>query len=543
LKSPTRLSPASFPARSRRIFYILALLGAATSIVFTLAFSYRQNQKACINELDNGAGLWKDLLLRVFSNARSDLAGAALRIQEQPIDKVRVILQKLMMEKPAFREASLIVDGRIVCTSFEICDPPRPAIDATAPSTPGSLYIGPVTNSPLGGPFLLLNYQAAPDKLLNALVAPQLLMLAFQLVAPRADYAVFVRRADGVSLITSEGAENFAPPPRGSPEGGTMKENFSLTVTKKVPDFNAYVTAIMPAHVVWKRWLDGLPLFGIFALIAASLFFAAAWKISRHYLSFEAEMREAIRKHRIEPFFQPIIDAATGRCTSAEVLMRWKDPHRGMIPPASFVPEAERSDLITDLTLSMTERIAEYLPTFLAQNPDFHVNINLCAQTLNEADFFPRFRKVIGRAIPLRQIHFEVTESASMSVDVTERLAEFKRHGIKLAVDDFGTGYSNLRYLRDFPFDSLKIDKVFVSGITSATESSGLVDHVIAIGKSCNLSLVAEGVETAGQADYLKKAGVDSLQGFMFAPPLPVQDFFAWVEARAKSTTTTTAAS
>ena len=335
-------------------------------------------------------------------------------------------------------------------------------------------------------------------------------------------------------LITSEGAERFAAPPRGAPDSGVTRENFTLTVTKKVPDFNVYVTAVMPAHVVWRRWLDGLPLFGIFALIAAGLFFAAAWKISRRYLSFEAEMREAIRKRRIEPFFQPVIDSATGRCSSAEVLMRWKDPHRGMIPPASFVPEAERSELITDLTLSMVERIAEYLPTFLAQNPDFHVNINLCAQTLNEPDFFSRFRKVMGRAIPLRQIHFEVTESASMSVDVTERLAEFKRHGIKLAVDDFGTGYSNLRYLRDFPFDSLKIDKVFVGGITSATESSGLVDHVIAIGKSCNLCLVAEGVETAGQAEYLKRAGVPLLQGFHYAPPLPAQDFFAWVEARNK---------
>jgi EAL domain-containing protein (putative c-di-GMP-specific phosphodiesterase class I) len=213
--------------------------------------------------------------------------------------------------------------------------------------------------------------------------------------------------------------------------------------------------------------------------------------------------------------------------------MRWNHPRRGVILPALFIPEAEASGLIGLLTLSMLRREAAGIKAFLQRHPHLHLKLNLSTCMLDDADFVKHLAEALGgdENLPLR-FHFELTESVSADDVARRRLQEFKALGISLAVDDFGTGYSNLRYLKDLPFDYLKIDKAFVDGISSATESSGLIDSIVAIGKNCGLLLIAEGVEHEEQLQYLRRCGVQSAQGFYISRPISLEDFEQWLKER-----------
>jgi EAL domain-containing protein (putative c-di-GMP-specific phosphodiesterase class I) len=213
--------------------------------------------------------------------------------------------------------------------------------------------------------------------------------------------------------------------------------------------------------------------------------------------------------------------------------MRWHHPKRGLIPPLAFIPEAERTGVITELTECLMVRALEELTPIFKAFPHLHAAINIPVQTLTNPSFPAHVDRLIQGRFSYKNISFELTESTSLAEEGLVQLRTMKDLGIRLAVDDFGTGYSNLRYLSLFPFDFLKVDKAFVDGITNESRSSGLVDQIVSIGRACGLELIAEGIEHPVQVEYLRRLGVEFGQGFHFAAPMPIGKLSDWIAKNA----------
>jgi diguanylate cyclase (GGDEF)-like protein/PAS domain S-box-containing protein len=250
-----------------------------------------------------------------------------------------------------------------------------------------------------------------------------------------------------------------------------------------------------------------------------------------HRIETSAELRRGIEDRQFEVFYQPIIDVRTTNVIGAEALVRWHHPTRGLVGPAEFIPIAESTGLIVPLgkwVLSEACRQAESWRNSGITDERFHISVNLSARQLQD----PAILDDVGAAIrdsglPPAFVVLEVTESVIMHDLPTAlfRLCALKDLGLQLAVDDFGTGYSSLSYLRNFPMDIVKIDKSFVDRITLDPEGAAMVRGVIDLSSALGLATIAEGVEYPDQLALLRELGCNSVQGYMFAKPMPSEEF------------------
>ncbi|MBI4990316.1 MAG: EAL domain-containing protein [Rhodocyclales bacterium] len=243
----------------------------------------------------------------------------------------------------------------------------------------------------------------------------------------------------------------------------------------------------------------------------------------------EADLRRAVERGELLLHYQPKVNLATGEPTGAEALLRWRHPERGLVPPGDFISLAEETGLIVQIgewvIEAVCEQVREWLDAGLAVPP---VALNLSARQFHQQNLVA----VIRQALRLNQIEakcleLEITESILM--DNVEKavttLQELKSVGLKIALDDFGTGYSSLSYLKRFPIDHLKIDRAFVRDVTSEPDDAAICLAVIGLAHNLKLKVVAEGVETEAQMNYLRTHGCDEIQGFYFSRPLPATEF------------------
>lgn len=245
-----------------------------------------------------------------------------------------------------------------------------------------------------------------------------------------------------------------------------------------------------------------------------------------------AELLEALHsEEEIIPHFQPIVALRSGQLAGFEVLARWQHPIRGLILPAEFIPLAEETGLIGDLT----DRIVLNACIAAAGWPE-HVtlSVNISPVQLHDLTLPRRLSRIIeGTAFPLSRIVLEITESALIQNPARGHkiITELKALGLQIAQDDFGTGYSSLRQLQSLPFDRLKVDASFVRSMTYRRASRKIVAAVIGLGLSLGLSTVAEGVETQQQADMLAALGCDLGQGWWYGRPVPAAEASSGLES------------
>ncbi|WP_288407297.1 EAL domain-containing protein [uncultured Herbaspirillum sp.] len=256
-------------------------------------------------------------------------------------------------------------------------------------------------------------------------------------------------------------------------------------------------------------------------------------RVSQARLSPLAELQLAVRKREFIVCYQPIIELDSGRCVGAEALIRWKRPDGSIVRPDLFIPLAEESGLILPLTDLVIETVVAELGATLRADRALHVAINVAAQDIKTGRILEVVGKnLAGTDIRTEQIWMEATERGCMDIaSARVTLARARELGHSMALDDFGTGYSNLQYLQGLPMDALKIDKSFVSTIGTGAATSAVIDHIIAMAKSLNLYIVAEGVETLEQAAYLSQQEVDFVQGWLFAKPMPAGEFVDFYRA------------
>ncbi|GAB4296979.1 MAG: hypothetical protein Kow0096_14720 [Thiohalomonadaceae bacterium] len=242
-------------------------------------------------------------------------------------------------------------------------------------------------------------------------------------------------------------------------------------------------------------------------------------------LSLEHALRRALEQGELELHYQPKVDLTNGHIVGVEALARWCHPTEGWISPVRFIPVAEETGLIQALgEWALREACRQNRRWQEAGLPPISVAVNLSAQQLRQPSLVVAVARVLEESgLEPRYLELELTESAVMdSPDATaEVLQQLKALGLGLAVDDFGTGYSSLSHLGRFPFDTLKIDRSFVTNITTAPDQATIAMTIIAMAESLRLTVVAEGVETEAQAVYLRDKGCDQLQGYLFSRPLP----------------------
>ncbi len=238
----------------------------------------------------------------------------------------------------------------------------------------------------------------------------------------------------------------------------------------------------------------------------------------------ERELREALKNGEFLLNYQPQIDIRTKRIFGTEALIRWQHPTKGLIPPDKFIPVAEATGLIVPIGQWVIEEACRQLQLWIADGfDDLTMAINLSARQFFQKDLL----EIIERAmrvsnIPASKLDFEITESMMMDNidDTIDILHKIKNIGVKLSIDDFGTGYSSLSYLKRFPLNKIKIDKSFIDGITDNADDLSIVQAIISIAHSLNLSVIAEGVETEEQCRLLTQYQCNEIQGYYFSKPL-----------------------
>ncbi|HLO49949.1 MAG TPA: EAL domain-containing response regulator [Kamptonema sp.] len=251
--------------------------------------------------------------------------------------------------------------------------------------------------------------------------------------------------------------------------------------------------------------------------------------ISPHKLALELEIRRALAQNELEVYYQPQVELATGQIIGAEALVRWIHPEKGRISPVEFIPIAEETGLIIQMgewiLFTACTQAARWIK---AGFPHFRVSVNLSARQLSDTQLLQRIVAILNATgLAPANLELEVTESAVMEnvAAAAATLKELKSLGIRIAIDDFGTGYASLGYLKQFPFNCLKIDKFFVSNVSTDAHNKAITTAVIQLAHTLNLTVIAEGVETEAELDFLREHQCDIIQGYLFSPAEPAAKF------------------
>jgi len=390
-----------------------------------------------------------------------------------------------------------------------------------------------VSLQPRSGLSLMLGLQIAAHPVLaharqdgttfNAELEERALNLPSTLWVPTlagADLGVTVLSAEGAILpiwgarIDSESAAQSLVPVA---EAASSKHRFgvrvqpqarsmlsSLTLTALTTALGAVLAVLTVAALVWRR-----------AVLRSRLV---------HRLG------TALRRRQFEPFVQPIVDLASGRCVGGEVLMRWNHPQRGVLGPGEFIEEAERTGLIIGMS-ELTMRLAAHRLSPLAlANSSLYFSFNVTPGQLREPGFAQQLADIFRPdTLPREQVLLELTERDFVDSRAQATLLRLKADGWRIAIDDFGTGQSSLASIERLAVDRIKIDRAFVSTIEEMTVNRPVLDAIIGLARELQVPLIAEGVETQTQWDYLATRGVASAQGYLMARPMPIGELLRWL--------------
>jgi EAL domain-containing protein (putative c-di-GMP-specific phosphodiesterase class I) len=244
-----------------------------------------------------------------------------------------------------------------------------------------------------------------------------------------------------------------------------------------------------------------------------------------------------MHKEQFQIYLQPIIDNATGCVVKAETLLRWHHPRHGMVLPERFIPIAEESGLIHDIGNWVFRQAAKAMSNWLAiSNVDAsecQVSVNMSARQFAQSDIGVSWIDYLATInVPANHMVIEITESLLLGdeADIMKKLNRLREAGFRLALDDFGTGYSAMSYLKKFHIDYLKIDHSFVRDLETDPNDRAITEAIIVMAHKLGLKTIAEGVETEQQKAILTEVECDYLQGYLFAKPMPIEEFLSFVK-------------
>lgn len=359
-----------------------------------------------------------------------------------------------------------------------------------------------------------------PGDLLGRLAGDELAVVARHL-----------RHADGAAAVARYLIEAVAEPWH-APEGWAVETGASVGICMFPQHAQTAQTLLQGAHA---------------AVYAAKARGRGAWSFfhedmtlaARERLAMEARLRQALAQGHLQVYYQPQVDIATGRIVGAEALVRWLDPEEGLISPARFIPVAESSGVIGPLGEWVIREVCRQGQCWReAGLPELTLAVNLSPRQFNLTDVAGCAASALAESgYPAQRLEFELTESAlaERPEEARQVLLRLQELGVRMAVDDFGTGYSSLAHLKRFPIDVLKIDQGFIRDIPRSGDDMAISAAIIAMGHSLGLQVLAEGVETQEQLDFLRERGCDRYQGYLCSRPMPVAGFTALLQAQPRA--------
>jgi EAL domain-containing protein (putative c-di-GMP-specific phosphodiesterase class I) len=252
------------------------------------------------------------------------------------------------------------------------------------------------------------------------------------------------------------------------------------------------------------------------------------------YIDWADEMKQALADGIFQMHYQPIVAPVTGKIVSLEALIRWKSEKYGQVSPAEFIPVAEESGLILPMGKWILENVCRQIKHWQDQHElELKVEVNLSGIQFGQPDLAASIQQLLeDTGVPARLLGLEITEGVAMrDVELSIRTLEaLKELGLTVSIDDFGTGHSSLAYLKRYPVDTLKIDRSFVIDITTNRSDQAIACSIIALAQALELNVLAEGVETAEQLEFLIENGCDHIQGYYYSPALPAGEIISYLE-------------
>ncbi len=286
----------------------------------------------------------------------------------------------------------------------------------------------------------------------------------------------------------------------------------------------------LPAEHGGIRWL-GVLVSGLIIAIVAVLVVLLPRRNGNDPV---AQLTDALAAGEFVPYYQPIVDIRSGQLRGAEVLVRWRKPDGSLVLPGAFIPLAESSGLINDLTLDLMRRVCVEAGEAIGRRPALKISFNFAGKLFADEAIVKDVRKIfLNSPVKLTQVVLEVTERDPIEnlTQARQIIAALQGLGIRIAIDDVGTGHSGLSYMLKLGVDIIKIDKMFVDAIGTDRNSTTIVETLVDLAHNMRMDVVAEGVENFEQVMHLREVGIRSAQGYVFAPPLPGSAFLQLVEA------------
>jgi EAL domain-containing protein (putative c-di-GMP-specific phosphodiesterase class I) len=259
---------------------------------------------------------------------------------------------------------------------------------------------------------------------------------------------------------------------------------------------------------------------------------------SRDRLETLEQLRAALDTEQLVTCYQPKLHLGTGRVVGVEALVRWEHPTRGLLSPDVFLPLAEQAGLMRRLALRVLERSLADLRDWRSQGHELSVAVNLSVSNLQDLALPDQVAMLLDSfGVPAAALTLEITEDVLMADAARSQqvMAALRRLGVRLSIDDYGTGYSSLAYLRALPVDELKLDRSFVTHLTSDERSAAIVRSTLQLSRDLGMTMVVEGVENQTALDALRSWGCEQAQGFHIARPMPAADFLGWLARHSSS--------
>lgn len=498
--------------------WTLAIVAAALSAVLLLAGSLgvalRQVQQRESEQMNSQGERFLERLEQLFGQLREGLDD----LEAQPLRgcdmKMFSTLQQVSFSYRFVYEAAYI-DKTQFCSN-------RPHQEALSAIRPPDIK-GPTYS-------YWLNTSTEPDENRAALMLGR---GNFRVATSRGHLTDMVDLTPGSSLLVILDHGTRAIPVLGAPQAWPPSEPWSPFSSEPLQITQSRLIYRMPTNnpeyqlvLISPRTAMHLPTLWWW-LVPASLVLglsigALVFLLARQRQSMGGELQGALKRGELQVLYQPIFDLRNRQCVGAEALLRWRRPDGTLTSPDLFIPMAEDSGQIRQITDFVLQRLLEQLGQLLRANPHLYVSVNLAACDV----MVPRIGEVMARLLDLhrveaRQIAFEVTERGLIDVVVArENLQALRDAGHQVLIDDFGTGYCSLAYLQTLPVDCLKIDKAFIDALGHDAASSGVAPHIIRMAHALDLKVIAEGIEYEAQAMYLTSEGVNYGQGWLFAHAL-----------------------
>ncbi|KAF1061080.1 MAG: putative cyclic di-GMP phosphodiesterase PdeG [Pseudomonas citronellolis] len=452
-------------------------------------------------------------LIEVMLDNAASSARVALPHAAGSCDAAELMLREQVAVVPFVRSVNLIQNDSLFCTSLQ-----GPYIEQIDPADYAQGRLRLMAGNRLTPDVALLVYRLAEGR--NgalATVDARYISSVLQLVDQRSTLQLRV----GPHWMDAQGQVHDGVPP-------------ALPLGFVRLDSRSYPFSLVGGFAEGAQWQvirdEDRAVIGLLVFLALASGLSSYWLWGRS-MTPTRELERALHAGEFVAFLQPLVDARSGSWVGAEVLMRWQHPREGLVAPDLFIPMAERSGLIVEMTRSMLRRLLPSLrdeAAWLGQG--FHLGVNISAAHCRDPRLLEDCQAFLA-ACPPRTIRLmlELTERELFEPGpVTDQLfGSLRELGVQLAIDDFGTGHSSLSYLHSFALDALKIDRLFVAQIGLDTPSRHILDVVLELSGRLDLQVIAEGVENAEQRDYLAVHGVDTLQGYLFGRPMPVAEFMA----------------